>query len=265
MVNRRAVPIGRVLVTRPAGEAADTLCATVEAAGYEVYHQPLMELHGLPQLPPAQRRMVLDLDRYEHVIFISANAVHFGMALLEDFWPQLPAGLTWYAIGDATAASLAHFGIEAVTPGSVMSSEGLLADARLQDMGHQRVLIVKGEGGRDALRQELSRRGALVDELACYRRSSPSLATGALAARLVQWNIDVILLSSGEGFANMLLLLSPEETTKLKHTAVIVPSERVASMAYKAGFDRVVTAENASDMAMVRALEACMQALENDR
>ena len=98
------------------------------------------------------------------------------------------------------------------------------------------------------------RRGAAVDELACYRRSPPALPAGTLAARLVQWNIDVIMLSSGEGLANLQLLLSPAETTNLNHIGAIVPSQRVAEMARDAGFSRVVTAENASDMAMLTAL-----------
>jgi len=241
-------------VTRPAGDAADALCAAVQAAGYDVYHQPLLVLEGLPHTPAAQRRLLLELGRYQHVIFISANAVQFGMALVEDCWPQLPVGLDWYAIGTATAAALGRFGINAITPGNAMTSEGLLAVPALQDVRGQSVLIVKGEGGRDTLTQELTGRGAAVDELACYSRSPPALPAGALAARLVQWNIDVIMLSSGEGFTNLLLLLSPSETLKLKHTALIVPSQRVARMAQESGFTRIVIADNATDAAMLRAL-----------
>jgi uroporphyrinogen-III synthase len=245
----------RVLVTRPAGEVSETLCAAVRAAGYEVFSQPLLELHALPHLEVAQRQLVLDLDRYQHVIFISGNAARFGMALVEDYWPQLPVGLHWYAIGAATAAGLERYGIAPITPGSAMSSEGLLAVAQLQDVRGQRVLIVKGEGGRDTLREQLTRRGAAVDELACYRRHPPSLPEGELAARLVRWRIEVIMLSSGEGLANLQLLLSPAETSKLKAIGLIVPSQRVAQLARNAGFDQIVTAENASDVAMLRALQ----------
>lgn len=244
----------RVLVTRPEGEAADALCAAVKAAGYEVYRQPLLELNGIGKLADAQRGIVLGLDAYQHVIFISANAVRFGMALVEEFWPQLPVGVNWYAIGAATATRLKDFGIAAATPGSVMSSEGLLALSTLQNVRDQKVLIVKGEGGRDTLRQELTRRGARVEELACYRRSLPDVSQGEFARRLAHWDIDVILISSGEGLANLQLLLSSAETSKLKHTGLIVPSERIARLAQDAGFDQVVIAENASDVAMLRAL-----------
>lgn len=255
MAAEHASGAAAVLVTRPAGAAADQLCAAVEAAGFRACRQPLIELHGLPGPGAEQRRILLELDRYQHIIFISGNAVHFGMRLIEDFWPQLPVGVRWYAVGDATAAGLEPFGIRAITPGSAMSSEGLLALSPLQNVREERVLLVKGEGGRDTLKQELAGRGALVDELACYRRSAPALAPGELASRLARWDIDVIMISSGEGLANLQLLLSPAESSKLKDVSMIVPSSRVAAMARAAGFIHIVTADNASDAAMMRAVK----------
>ncbi len=255
-MSERPAGMTRVLVTRPAGEASDMLCAAIKAAGYAAYSQPLLELTALPQLPAKQCQLLLNLDQYQHVIFISANAVQFGMALIEDCWPQLPTGLNWYAIGAATAAGLARFGVTAITPGSAMSSEGLLAVPPLQNVRDQRVLIVKGEGGRNTLSTELTRRGAVVDELPCYRRSLPELPAGELGAKLSRLGIDVIMLSSGEGLANLQVLLSPAETTKLKHIALIVPSQRVAHIARETGFEQIVTAENATDVAMLRALQA---------
>ena len=91
-------------------------------------------------------------------------------------------------------------------------------------------------------------------ELACYRRAPPDLACGELARRLSQWDIGVVLISSGEGLANLLALLSPAETTKFRHITLLVPSDRVADQAHQAGFDHVLTAENASDGAMLQAL-----------
>ncbi len=243
-----------VLVTRPEGEAAEDLCAKLRAAGYPVEHQPLMTLEPVEELPPAQRQRVTDLDRYQHVIFISANAVRFGMAHLKDAWPQWPVGLHWYAIGSATAALLESYGIQALTPGSVMTSEGLLALPQLADVAQQRVLIVKGEGGREKLAGELAQRGARVDTLACYRRLPPVLPPGALAKWVSAVGSAVVLVSSGEGLANLAELLSPAETSKLGELCLIVPSARVADQARDAGFARVVTAENASDAAMLGAL-----------
>ena len=255
MGNSHATRRRRVLVTRPEGEAAATLRALLEGAGYEVYSQPLLAIEGIPELSPTQRGFLLELDSYRHVIFISTNAVRFGMALLAEYWPQPPTGPAWYAVGTATTAALAAFGIHAVTPGDAMTSEGLLALPGLRDVRDQRVLIVKGEGGRETLKQELVHRGARVDEFACYRRSVPSIPVGELARKLSRWGVEIALISSGEGLANLLLLLTPTETSKLKHVALIVPSERVARLAQEAGFDQVVTARNATDSAMLHALQ----------
>lgn len=246
-----------VLVTRPAGEAADDLCAKLRATGYAVVHQPLLELHALPELPPGQRRCVLELDQYRHVIFISANAVRFAMTHLQGYWPQWPVGINWYAIGSATAALLATFDIQAITPGSAMTSEGLLAVPQLAAVSGERVLIVKGEGGRDALALELANRGARVDTLACYRRDRPPVSREDFVDTVERAGVGTILVTSGEGLGFLVELLRPAETSKLGDLTIIVPSARVAEQAREAGFTRVATAENASDAAMLRALDQC--------
>lgn len=249
----------RILVTRPAGQQT-SLCAALEARGLQAFHQPLIELQSLPEPDPAQRGMLQELDGYQHVIFISTNAVHYGMAWLEDYWPQWPVGLHWYAVGSGTARALSDFGIQALVPERDMNSEGLLRLPPLRDLRGQRVLIVKGEGGRELLREELQRRGARVDQLACYRRIPVQLPAGEMAARLAQWRIDLLMLSSGEGLGNLMALLSPEETSKLGQRAtLLVPSRRVAQVAEAAGFGRVQVAENASDDAMLQAVERWMR------
>lgn len=247
---------GAVLVTRPAGQAAP-LIAALEAQSYAVYHQPLLELQPVAQLSGENRQRVLDLDHFQHVLFVSANAVRYAMAQIEDYWPQLPVGLHWYAVGERTAALLKSHGLRVNAPASDMSSEGLLALPSLVEVDGERVLIVRGEGGRTRLREELTRRGARVEELACYRRCLPPLRPGELAEKLHAWQIEYALISSGEGLANLLELLSPEETTNFMGIMLIVPSERVARMAREAGFNRVKCAENASDGAMLGALKIC--------
>ncbi len=243
----------RVLVTRPAGQEAG-LVDSLRAAGHTVFHQPLLVLQPLAELPDGQRRHLLDLDRYGHVIFVSGNAVRYGMAQIDNYWPQLPVGINWYAVGTTTAQSLERHGVRAVAPDDDMTSEGLLSLPGLQAVSNHRVLIVKGEGGRSVLEQTLLDRGARVDLLECYRRCRPALAPGVLAQRLAGWRIDVILISSGEGLENLVALLSTEETTNFRDTCLIVPSIRVARAAEAAGFAAVVVAPNASDAAMLQAL-----------
>ena len=245
---------GAVLVTRPEGQAGPLL-ESLASAGFSACHQPLLELLPLATLPQQVRQAVLDLDGYQHVIFISANAVRFGLDTIDDYWPQLPAGVHWYAIGDKTADLLSQRGLAPLTPGAEMSSEGLLALPSLAQVAGDRVLIVKGVGGRDTLRDTLAERGARVDELACYERRCPDLAEGALARLLQGQDVGAIAISSGEGLQNLLALLSGEESTKFRDIVLIVPSRRVEKMARDAGFDWVEVAANASDEAVLAALQ----------
>ncbi len=251
-------------MTRPSGQEG-ALLASLEKAGYAAYHQPLLELQGSERLPEGQRQHVIDLDLYQHVIFISGNAVRYGMAEIEHYWPQLPVGITWYGVGSSTARLLEQHGLQPVSPASEMTSEGLLSLPQLQSVGDQRVLIVKGEGGRSTLQQALRGRGAHVDRLECYRRCRPRLESGQLAARLAAWRIDVVLISSGEGLENFVALLSTEETTNFRDMCLVVPSARVAQLADAAGFASVVTAANASDTAMLQALEEWNTPPENKK
>jgi uroporphyrinogen-III synthase len=243
-----------LLVTRPAGQG-QALCETLEDMGFVVQQQPLMVLEPLEQLSAQSKQQLLDLDLYRHIIFISANAVRYGLSCIDDYWPQLPVGQAWYAIGTSTAAGLAERGLNPISPGAQMSSEGLLALPELANVAGERVLIVKGDGGRETLKNVLSDRGARVDELACYRRSAPLLEPGQLAAKLADWQVQLILISSGEGLQNMLALLSTEESTNLRNVGLIVPSLRVEKMAREAGFTQVWRTANASDEAFVSFLQ----------
>ncbi len=242
-----------VLVTRPAGQA-DALLAALSQAGMEAIHQPLLEVAPLPALDAASREYVLDLDRYRHVIFVSANAVYFGMDVIADYWPQLPVGLNWYGVGITTASLLQSHGLDPLSPTERMDSEGLLALAPLARVAGERVLIVKGLGGRGKIAAELRERGAQVDELACYQRGCPQLPPGEMARLLEERGVEVVAISSGEGLENLLTLLSAAETTKFRGIGLVVPSPRVAAMAQQAGFRRVIVADNASDGAMLEAL-----------
>jgi uroporphyrinogen-III synthase len=243
-----------VLVTRPEGQATK-LCDGLALRGYTVHAQPLMELCALPELAAADQQYLRDLDQYQHVIFISGNAVHFGMERVIAHWPQLPVGINWYAIGASTAQSLAAYGVVPLSPASQMTSEGLLALPTLQSVAGEKVLIVKGEGGRATLRETLEIRGAQLNELRCYRRVCPSLASGELAQKLIDSQIGLILISSGEGLTNMLALLSPQETTNLQGMGLLVPSRRIAREAEAMGFTNILLAENASDAAFMQAVD----------
>jgi uroporphyrinogen-III synthase len=247
-----------VLVTRPSGRA-DALVAALADAGFSVRHVPLLSVAPLDPAADADiyqrtKALLLNLDNYQRVIAISVNAVHFGIEWLADYWPQWPLGVRWYGIGAATAEALAQYGITAIEPGGNQNTESLLALPAFADLSGERVLILRGVGGRETLAQALRARGARVDYAECYRRLPPQLDAREAAA-LWQPPADAVCLNSAETLQHFWQLLPPAAQARYRDVAMIVPSARVATQARELGLRRVIVAANAGSRATVEALQ----------
>ncbi|MCX7139646.1 MAG: uroporphyrinogen-III synthase, partial [Proteobacteria bacterium] len=161
----------RVVLTRPAGQAAQ-LAGLIRAAGAEPVLFPTLEILEATDSRPLAA-LLERLDLFDLAVFISANAVHRGLSQVgaRSSWPP---GLRVAAVGSASARALHSHGFEAViVPAQGFDSEALLALPELQDVAGKRVVIFRGDGGRELLGDTLRARGAAVEYAACYRRALP--------------------------------------------------------------------------------------------
>ena len=229
----------RILVTRPAAQATG-LAASIAEQGGEAVCFPLIEIFPSEDSRPLDEAIVR-LETFFVVIFISPNAVDFGMSLLLSRrpWPQ---GLQAAAIGPGTVLRLAEFGIkDVIVPQDRFDSKSLLALAPLQDrsVAGKRILILRGNGGRELLAETLRARGATVECVACYRRVAPQ--DGAVVMSLLcNSGLDALTLSSSEGLRNLLDLLDTGSRERLLALPVFVPHQRIAEEAVRLGLHRVV-------------------------
>lgn len=259
----------RILITRPQPAASQWQSRLAER-GWPADIVSCMSIEPLSE-PAAQQRIktnILAFDEFHKVIFVSRNAVRHTFNWLDEYWPQLPVGIEYFAIGESTAAALREAGITPRALGdehSPMDSETLLASPSLLRVSGERILLCKGEGGRDLLAQTLTARGARVISCPLYRRVIPQPAAGQLRRWLLHWQegadpAPVITVHSGESLTNLVAVARDiDGLTKLVTAPVVVPSERVADLAQSLGFRRVVTALNAGDRAMQTALEPLMK------
>lgn len=249
----------RVLTTRPAHQAHDW-CALLASAGAAVDSIPMLAIEPVDAGPGVQRlkNQVLDFDQVDHAIFVSRNAVRLGFEWLDSYWPQLPVGPRYYAIGAATARDLERHGVECTSAGGAMDSEALLALPSLQAVEGQRVLVFRGAGGRTLIGDTLSARGARVEYCELYRRSLPADAAARLAA--YRHCPDAITVHSGETLDNLARCLDQSGRRELRDAALVCPSSRVGARARSHGFARVAVADNAGDAAMLAALQQCFPA-----
>lgn len=234
---------GQFLVLRPQPGADETVAA-LQGAGIPALALPVLGRQTLPE-SPAMRASIQELAENRLVIFVSPAAVEIGMALIDRYWPQYPVTVRFVAVGDRTRQALAGWGVEALAPaGHDEHSEGLLALPPLHDVAEEKVLIMRGRGGRDLLADALSERGARVTFVELYERVPLSVTLPARqeVAGLVVSSLAVLdaLLASG-GAA-------------LAARPLIVPSERVASAARQAGFHNVCCATGAGPAATVAAI-----------
>lgn len=214
---------------------------------------PLLVIEPLQHLSATAQQALEQLDSFHHIIFVSANAVRVGMERIKQRWSELPAQLISYCVGAASAQLLQNYGVNAVYPAEAMTSEGLLALPGLASSAGERVLIVKGEGGREYLQQQLQAQGALVTALPVYRRR-PQQYSDAQLQQLLTQPPGAMLVNSGESLHNMVSLLERCGATGEFDAVLVVPGQRVAALAREMGFTDVEVARNATDVAMLDAL-----------
>jgi uroporphyrinogen-III synthase len=243
----------RLLLTRPEDESA-ALAGVLAQKGIFSSSLPLLEIEPIPA-SDTMRGMMQDLDAYCAVIVVSKPAARIGIGLVSRFWPRPPA-LKWFSVGAATAQILKDHGLDVSFPAQGDDSEALLDLPQLREAiarPEPRVLIMRGEGGRELLAERLRERGASVEYLELYRRDLPQYPPAALPDRIKAERLNGLVVSSGQGFEH-LLQLAGDAWPQLAQLPLFVPSPRVAELARAAGALTVVDCRGASAAALLTAL-----------
>lgn len=243
----------RLLLTRPAEDGA-ALAQTLAQSGVFSSSLPLLEIEPLA-LDAAQRSTVAHLDRYCAVIVVSKPAARLGLAQLDHYWPQ-PPQQAWFTVGAASAQILEAHGREVHYPRTGDDSEALLQLPALHEAINRpdaRVLIMRGEGGRELLAERLAEQGASVDYLELYRRCLPVYPPSTLQRRVEEERLNGLVVSSGQGFEH-LQQLAGEDWPQLARLPIFVPSPRVAAQARAAGALNVIDCRGANAAALLAAL-----------
>ncbi|WP_084168600.1 fused uroporphyrinogen-III synthase HemD/membrane protein HemX [Paraburkholderia acidipaludis] len=261
------------VITRPAGQSA-ALSAQLVARGIRTLEFPLISIEPVRDDAPL-RAALAALDRYALVVFVSPNAVDCAFAAYASISSIWPHALPVAVVGPASVAALARHGVAApghrvISPAGAgdeeparFDSESLYAALEAQ-MGAdafagRRVLIVRGDGGREWLADRLREAGAEVEAVAAYRRvvPEPSIAAWAQVHALLAGVPHAWLVTSSEGARNLAELarehLTAGEIVELYHAPLVAPHPRIADTARGMGFDRI-TVSGAGDDRIVETL-----------
>ena len=227
-----------IVVTRPAHQA-QALATMIRGAGGTAVVFPVLEI--LDTANPAALRHAIDrLEAFDLAMFISPNAVQRVMdqVVARRRWPP---GLRVAAIGKGGVRELKRYGLdEVIAPERRYDSERLLEMPQLQQLAGKRVLIFRGDGGRELLGDTLAARGARVEYVESYRRAKPQVDAAPLLQAWARHEIDAVTITSSEGLHNFSAMLGESGLALLQATALLAPHPRIAAAARELGCARVI-------------------------
>jgi uroporphyrinogen-III synthase len=218
----------------------------------------LAELSAIPVRFPVlaiydveDKRPLLDaairLESYDLVVFVSPNAVTKALDVMLEH-RSWPVAVSAAALGRSSEAELTRRGVRSViSPPLRFDSEALLECPELQHMAGKRVLICRGDGGRELLGETLTARGAAVEYLMVYRRGVPQIDPAPLHRLWEAGQLDAVTLTSSEGLRNMVAMIGHLGHAWLKNTPTFVPHARIAEQALEYGLRRVIPTCPADD------------------
>ena len=234
-----------IVVTRPRAQATQLAQRITQQGGRAILF-PLLEINPVTD-PQPLRALASQLAHFNLAIFISPNAVHYGMQAILENGP-LPTTLKIATVGQGSAKALRVLGVkEVIAPQDKFDSEALLALPELQQVNGWRVAIFRGDGGRELLGDTLKARGAQVEYAACYHRTKPQHnLTDLLAA-----DPHAIIVTSSEALvylSEMVDKMVAERVGKIEwageHNGVktlplFVPHDRIAQAAHQLNWRNV--------------------------
>ena len=234
-----------ILVTRPEQQAA-SLCAEIERLGGSAIRFPTIAIEPVAALAA---------EECDVAVFTSINAVAHGSHLV-----PFNSNLRVAAIGRATAHALTEAKIKVdYVPEAGFTSETLLAHPELKLTPGMRVLIVKGQGGRELLQQSFESSGLSVQIREVYRRVRPVLDASVRDAYESEWaasGVDAVALTSVATLEHLLEMLTERGQQLVRSMDAVVASSRIAEAALAAGIQgEIIIAPGADDASMLGALE----------
>jgi len=230
-----------IVVTRPREQAAP-LVNGIEKLGGVCIQFPLLEITPLPDEQPL-RAVLARLPEFQLAIFISPNAVRYGMEAIRSAG-GLPGTLQIATVGLSSAKALHDYGVEKViAPHQQFDSEGLLALPELNAVRDKRVVIFRGDSGRELLGDTLKLRGADVEYVTCYQRSKAQHDVTALLAA----SPDALTVSSSEALHHLWEMLNATGRERLTAIPLFVSHARIAAAARELGWQHIITGSAGDD------------------
>jgi uroporphyrinogen III methyltransferase / synthase len=240
----------RVLVTRPRDQA-EALAKALAARGARAILFPTIEVRPLEDLSGLDQA-IDTLAAYDWITFPSPNAVDVVFDRLLARGARLPTRLRVAAVGPGTAQALGARGARVDFIPSQFLGEQL--GRELTPVEGFRVLVPRAARGREELVIELTRRGAIVDEVVVYETLPAAVDPREMEE--LERGVDVATFTSPSTVENFFALLGTRAVRVLGGAYVACIGPVTASAARARGLTVHLEPAEHSIPGLVAALEA---------
>ena len=270
-----------IIVTRPAGQARQLIeLLTASLKNDELVKQGKQNLPTILSLPlltiiPKENdisgsqvdsladHITTVLKDVDLAIFVSPNAIECTMRLLGRSWQDLSKKIIPIGVmGGSSELALHHHGVGLEeTPTRILipennehwDSEGLWQ--KLQslnaDWSGYKVVIFKGEGGRDWLADTLKAAGAMVETISVYARMPLDIDNPAWEAiHEIDFSQSLWLLTSSEAVRYLGEVMQNKFKQTLLDASAICPHQKIGEAAKAIGFGKVFICEPGDEALM---------------
>lgn len=224
-----------VLVTRP-DEKGVALTEMLNKAGIAAIHLPFFTLTAgreLNQLPS----QISQLKAGDYIFAVSPAAIRYAAESLQAVGFHWRKDLRYFAVGQSSAELFASQSEQAVIyPYGQENSEGLLKLPAMQDLTGKKVLILRGNGGRELFPTQAQALGAQVEILECYQRQAISYDNQLQTSICKRAGINQILVTSNEILTTLVNFVPEQERDWLFQCRLICVSQRIVKNAQQFGW-----------------------------
>lgn len=238
-----------IVVTRPQHQA-ETLLKQFQHAGANTLSFPLLEIKQAFN-PGLVKQQLANIDQYDLVIFVSKNAVDMCLNYID---PAILTTKQIATVGKQTAERLKFYGLETpYCPKEKFNSESLLALPEIQQFGKDdKIAIIRGNQGRDIIKQALTSKGADVDYIEVYKSIFPQNSLKPLLKFCIQQEENLILLTSGKSVKGLFSLWTEHET--INHLTLVLGSSRMQKEIPEWFQGKILITKDPSDKTMYEGL-----------
>ena len=221
-----------LISTRPQ-ETNAQLSEELKISEIKLLSFPLTEIHPLNNYQIFDE-VIENIKTYQHIIFISTNAVHFFVERVKKLSLQIPKNLIFSSIGPTTKLLLQKkLSVDVHFPIKTFDSEHLLKEKIYNNVEGQKILIIRGEGGRETLKNALEEKGGIVNYGECYVRKYVDIDLIQLKNDLVNYHHQFILFSSTNSAKHFIDQLHNIETDWLQNIKIIVNHKKIEGLLSK--------------------------------